>query len=117
MINVLAIAIGGALGSMSRYGMQKAFPAQFPVGTLLTNILGCFLIGYFWTVAIKGLSEPAHLFVLTGFCGGFTTFSAFSIEAVQMLIGGKWLSFSLYFIASTVGGLLATFIAYKIFSQ
>lgn len=117
MINVLAIAIGGALGSVSRYGIQKAFPTQFPIGTLLTNILGCFLIGYFWTLAIKGLSEPARLFVMTGFCGGFTTFSAFSIEAVQMLMAGKWLSFSFYFVASTVGGLFATFIAYKLFNS
>ena len=117
MINLLAIAIGGALGSVARYGMQKAFPLQFPVGTLLTNILGCFLIGYFWTLAIKGLNEPARLFVMTGFCGGFTTFSAFSMEAIQMLMTGRWLSFSIYFVASTAGGLLATFLAYKIFSQ
>ena len=115
MINVLSIALGGALGSVFRYSIQKMFNLSFPVGTLLVNIAGCFIAGWLLAVFIKAGNTPMHLFLLTGFCGGFTTFSAFSLESIQMIMAGRWAVFSLYIILSVVGGLLATFSGYKLF--
>ena len=117
MINLLLIAVGGAAGSVLRYGVQKAFNAAFPLGTLSVNILGCFVIGWLWAVTAKGLSESMRLLLMTGFCGGFTTFSAFTFESVQMMTAGRWTAFFVYTITSVAGGLLATYLGYKIFSS
>lgn len=116
MTNVLLIAIGGAAGSVFRYGVQKTFNTAFPMGTLSVNIIGCFLIGVLWAASLKGLSETMRLLLMTGFCGGFTTFSAFTFESVQLMTTGRWTTFFLYTTASVAGGLLATFFGYKIFS-
>lgn len=117
MIQPAMIALGGAAGSLLRYGMQKAFNASFPAGTLLVNIAGCFLIGCLWAASLRGLSEPMRLLLITGFCGGFTTFSAFTVEALQLMTNGRWAAFFLYTISSVVCGLLATYAGYKIFAQ
>lgn len=118
MIQVLAIAVGGAAGSLLRYGVQKAFNiTSFPIGTLLVNIAGCFLIGLLWAILGKEGNEQKRLLLMTGFCGGFTTFSAFTLEGIQMMTGGRWAIFFLYTISSVACGLAATFFAYKIFSQ
>ena len=116
MINILSIAIGGALGSILRYGVQKLLNTSFPLGTLSVNIAGCFLIGWLWAISLKSLSEQWRPFLMTGFCGGFTTFSAFTLESIQMMMSDRWMAFSLYIIGSVAGGLLATFFGYKIFS-
>lgn len=116
MINLLLIAAGGAAGSVLRYGLQKIWNTSFPFGTLWANIIGCFFIGCLWAISVKGLNEQLRLLLVTGFCGGFTTFSAFSAEGIQMLMTGKWLLFFLYIMASVAGGLLAAFWGYKIFS-
>ena len=86
MNNLLLVAAGGAAGASARHlvGMAslRAFGAGFPVGTLTVNILGCLLMGVFiglLTVRFQG-SESLRLFVATGFLGGFTTFSAFSLD-------------------------------------
>jgi fluoride exporter len=117
MIQVLVIALGGATGSVVRYFFQKALNASFPFGTLTVNVIGCFLIGWLWALSLKGLNEQTRLFLMTGFCGGFTTFSAFSLENLEMMLSDRWMSFSIYIIASVAGGLLATFLGYKIFSE
>lgn len=116
MMQVVAVAIGGAAGSVLRYGIQKWWNASFPLGTFAVNILGCFLVGCLWTMSVKGLNENARLLLMVGFCGGFTTFSAFSQEGVQMLMAERWAVFSLYTIGSVAIGLLATFLGYKIFN-
>ena len=116
MINILLIAIGGALGTVLRYSLQKLFNTSFPIGTLSINIAGCFLIGWIWAISLKGLSEQWRPFLMTGFCGGFTTFSAFTLESIQMVLSDRWMMFLLYIIGSVAGGLLATFLGYKIFS-
>ena len=113
---VVAVAIGGALGTMLRYMVQKAFNVSFPTGTFAVNLIGCFLAGVVWAGYVKGLNAPLYFFLMTGLCGGFTTFSAFSVESIQMALSGKWLLFLFYVLGSTLGGLLATFIGYKIFS-
>lgn len=116
MMQAALVAVGGAVGSVLRYAVQKALNASFPTGTLAVNILGCFAIGLLWAQANKGLDEPKRLLLMTGFCGGFTTFSSFSLEGVQLLNTGRWTAFFLYVVCSVACGLLATFIGYKIFS-
>ena len=117
MMQVLTVAAGGAIGSVLRYGVQKMFNLSFPFGTFAVNIVGCFLAGWLMALIIKGLNQSLFLFLMTGFCGGFTTFSAFSTESIQMILTERWIHFSLYIIASVAGGLLATFLGYKIFSE
>ncbi|HYO21675.1 MAG TPA: fluoride efflux transporter CrcB [Flavisolibacter sp.] len=116
MIQLGVIALGGAAGSVLRYLVQKTINVSFPFGTLAVNLVGCFFIGWLWGYSFKGLTEPMRLFLMTGFCGGFTTFSAFGIESMQMILAGRWTSVGIYIIASVAGGLLTTFLGYKIFS-
>jgi CrcB protein len=118
--NLLIVGFGGASGSMLRYAVQKVFnvhsAAAFPTGTLLVNIAGCFLIGILWSIVSRSLSwnEEMKLLLMTGFCGGFTTFSAFTLEGIGLLKESKTSLFIIYITASVVGGLLATFIGIRI---
>ena len=116
MMQVVAVAAGGALGSLLRFGVQKMFNLHFPYGTFAANILGCFLAGWFLALFSRGINQTLFLFLMTGFCGGFTTFSAFSVESLQMILADRWVHFSIYVIASVAGGLLASFLGYKFFS-
>jgi len=118
--NFLIVGLGGAAGSMLRYGVQKFFQVQaaatFPTGTLLVNISGCFLIGILWGIVSRSLTwnEEMKLLLMTGFCGGFTTFSAFTLEGVGLLKENRTVLFIIYLTASVAGGLLATFIGIRI---
>ena len=118
--NFLIVGLGGAVGSMLRYAVQKFFQVQsasaFPTGTLLVNIAGCFLIGILWSMISRSLTwnEEMKLLLMTGFCGGFTTFSAFTLEGIGLLKENKMALFLIYLTASVVGGLLATFIGIRI---
>lgn len=116
MTQVLVVATGGAIGSVLRFGVQKWLNLSFPFGTLSVNLIGCFFAGWLMAMFIKGMNPQAYLFFMTGFCGGFTTFSAFSSESVQLLLIDRWIAFCLYVILSVAGGLLATILAYKLFS-
>ena len=112
----LWIGLGGALGSIGRYwlGMLVAElgGAPFPWGTLLINILGSFVIGWFGYLTIAGGLRPAHedlrLFVIVGLCGGFTTFSAFSLQTMDMLRTGQALPAAAYVAGSVLLCLGAT---------
>jgi len=110
---ILIIGLGGFLGSVARYVTakfvdEKLNPA-FPYGTLTVNILGSFLLGIIYIIALRkaGLTENGRLFLGVGFCGGFTTFSAFALENFglmqEKLVGTSVLYISL----SVVGGILA----------
>jgi fluoride exporter len=118
--NFLIVGLGGAVGSMLRYAVQKFFQVQnavaFPTGTLLVNIAGCFLIGMLWGMVSRSLTwnEEMKLLLMTGFCGGFTTFSAFTLEGIGLLKENKTALFLIYLTASVVGGLLATLIGIRI---
>jgi len=118
--NFLIVGLGGAVGSMLRYGVQRILQVQstatFPVGTLLVNIAGCFLIGILWSMISRSLTwnEEMKLLLMTGFCGGFTTFSAFTLEGIGLLKENKTALFLIYLTASVIGGLLATFIGIRI---
>jgi len=102
------VALGGALGSASRFlvgpAIQRAFGFTFPFGTLFINILGSFILGIVAEMALEGgsLSPGSRAFVGVGFCGGFTTFSAFSLETVALFEGGQVGRASAYVMASVM---------------
>jgi CrcB protein len=114
--NILLVGLGGGIGSMLRYLCQKNLNLNFPYGTMLVNILGCLLIGLLWGLFTRHIDEQKRLLLVTGFCGGFTTFSSFTYEGVDMMMQQRWFSFVLYAGLSVVAGLLATYFGYKITS-
>ena len=114
--NLLLVGFGGAVGSVLRYSMQRFInTASIPYGTLLVNLAGCFLIGLLWGLLSKNnISQTGSLLLMSGFCGGFTTFSAFTYEGVQMMQDHRWILLAVYISASVFGGLVATFTGYKL---
>lgn len=90
---LLAVALGGALGALARYGVALALPPRpdggLPWATLLVNVLGSLLLGVVAALAATGrLGQPAQALLATGFCGAFTTFSTFSLETVLLARAG-----------------------------
>lgn len=105
----MASGAGGALRYLAGRWLQPAAGNGFPLSTLLVNLTGCLLIGIFSGLSTRqgGLSPQTSLLLTTGFCGGFTTFSAFAWENVQMLRSGNSMYAILYMGASLVLGLAA----------
>ncbi|HEX9825160.1 MAG TPA: fluoride efflux transporter CrcB [Flavobacteriaceae bacterium] len=116
---ILAIGTGSFIGGTIRYlfsqFIQTKFLSTFPFGTLGVNILGCFLIGLVFGLSDRGnISQEWRLFLATGVMGGFTTFSAFSNDTVNMIRDGQFIHASAYVISSVLLGLAATFIGISI---
>ncbi len=110
LINSLLVGAGGFVGSVARYLLALALPAQpFPAGTLAANVLGCFAIGALAQLVtpVSHLSPEARLLLATGFCGGFTTMSSLIFETAQFLKVGAYLHAGAYVLASFAGSLLA----------
>ncbi len=103
-MNIIFVALGGALGAVCRYLIsQIPVESAFPAATFFTNILGAFVIGFIvGTAENRNLSDGLVLFLKTGFCGGFTTFSTFSLESVSLLSKGKYLTGGSYMILSLI---------------
>ncbi len=102
---VISVAIGGALGAVARYLVGLA--VAFPLGTLTVNVLGSLAIGLVWALfAVRGLQAWLPL-VMTGFLGGFTTFSAFSLDTLRLVEGGRYAAAGGYVLGSVLLSLLA----------
>jgi CrcB protein len=111
---LLVVGVGSFIGGISRYlvslFVQNKFLSTFPYGTLVVNITGCFLIGVVYALSEKGnVNAEWRLFLITGFLGGFTTFSSFSNETVSMLRDAQYWQALSYVGVSIIVGLAATF--------
>jgi CrcB protein len=119
------IAVGSALGGMARYwctgAAARLFGETFPWGTLLINILGSFVIGFF--VSLTGpegryvVDQNFRMFVTVGLCGGYTTFSAFSLQSMVLMQEGEWLQAGGYIAASVIVCLLAVWLGHLLAQQ
>ena len=117
--SILLVGLGSCAGGILRYLLSLAVhPVRtgFPLATFLTNIAGCLIIGILLGVFSRNSSESSSLCLLltTGFCGGFTTFSTFSNDALTLLQNGNTGTFAMYVTGSLLFGILATFGGYAV---
>lgn len=111
---ILWVALGGGIGSALRYllstAVERLAPGAFPAGTLAVNLLGCLAIGVSWGALDRYCpgNSALRLLVITGVCGGFTTFSTFSRENFTLLQSGRPGAALLYTVASVLGGVCLT---------
>ena len=97
MLDFLAISLGAIVGANARYWMSRSalrlFGQAFPYGTLATNVLGSFILGFFmiWTMERVMVDPRWRLLIAVGFCGGFTTFSSYAFESMALMEQGQWL--------------------------
>ena len=114
--DILYVALGGAVGSVLRYAVSFLFhsSSNFPWATLFVNLIGSFVIGLIFGYILKhpSISPNFSLFLIVGLCGGFTTFSAFSKESLQLLQIGNYWSLILYVAASIILGILLVALGY-----
>lgn len=114
--SILIVFAGSGIGGVARFGVQtwvsKMYPFTFPLGTFIVNIFGCFLIGLFYALSEKGnvFTPDWRLALTTGLCGGFTTFSTFSYENMNLLRTGDYLYFGLYAAGSVLLGIAAVYL-------
>jgi protein CrcB len=120
LLGLLFIFLGGGLGSLLRYflgvGCCYLVPSSsaiFPWGTLLVNVLGSFLIGYLVERYHSGLGQEQFLLVV-GFCGGFTTFSTFTLEVYSYFVKGLFWQGILYVVGSVLLGLTALYLGFRL---
>lgn len=117
---LLMIGMGGFLGSISRYllglGLHRIFDTIFPIGTMTVNIVGSFIIGVVYSLAERDnlINPEMRMFLAVGFCGGFTTFSSFAFDKLNLLKDSGFLYLSLYLGGSVFLGLLAVYIGTQI---
>lgn len=124
MKNILLVGFGGAAGSIVRYLISWAYSKyqptniSFPYPTFIANMLGCILIGLLMAYVLKDINlerDAFKLLLVTGFCGGFTTFSSFSFETIQLIQNQQTTTAILYVCMSLVLGLGLTFGTYSLF--
>lgn len=122
MINYIVISVGAAIGGAFRYGLasfiQKRVESFFPYGTLIVNILGSFALGFimYYLDEKEILSPQMRLFLTVGLCGGFTTFSTFSYETLNLMRNSQFLLASANVLGNVFICLIAIYLAY-IFSK
>ncbi|MCM1163344.1 MAG: fluoride efflux transporter CrcB [Muribaculaceae bacterium] len=118
--NIFIVGAGSCLGGVVRYLLsrvvQSGLHTAFPWGTLVVNLLGCFVIGLVYGLIDRGfqLSDSMRLFITVGFCGGFTTFSTFMHENYLLFTAPNHLLVALYLLASVTAGFIMVYAAYSI---
>ena len=122
MITILAVALGGAIGSVGRYlsslAIESFSTSRFPYETLTANLVGCFLIGLLWGYFERiSISNEFRLFLFTGVLGGYTTFSTFARENIQFLKAGEPFSALGYVLVSNIIGLTLVAAGFLISTQ
>lgn len=116
MKTALIVFLGSGIGGAARYIVQSRVAASglfvFPFATFIVNITGCFLIGLFYALGEKGnvLSPEWRIALTTGFCGGYTTFSTFAFENMNLLRTGDYVYFTLYIVLSILLGIAGVFL-------
>ncbi len=119
-MRIALLIVFGSLGTLARYALQgivqERTGSTFPSGTLVVNLLGCFLLGGIAEYALAHLTIPPEwrIGITVGFFGAFTTFSTFSWETARMLQDGQWRLATTYVLASLLGGLVTIFVGMKI---
>lgn len=117
-MNVLLVMAGGFFGAICRFVLSEWIHTnnEFPLATFLINLIGCFTLGWFLTLASqKGKVRPEYILMIgTGFIGSFTTFSTFSMETVNLIQQGLLFTGILYVSATTVLGILLTYLGHKL---
>ncbi len=119
MKGLVLVGLGGAIGSIARWLCQRFvsnhYNFYFPWATFSVNIIGCFFIGIFWGMSLRSaVNEDWRLFLMAGLCGGFTTFSAFTLEGVGLMREQKFFLFFMYIGASVLIGLVATWLGMRL---
>lgn len=119
IVKLTLVGLGGGVGSILRYLISVCFVRYqhtIPWATFIVNIVGCLLIGLLFGLSEKGsiISGEMKLFLMTGFCGGFTTFSAFSIESVQLWQNGNYFMLAVYVVGSVLLGCLSVWLGFQI---
>lgn len=109
---LLLIALGGAVGSVARYLVGRAVSGtvqDFPIGTFAVNVAGCLIVGVLARLFMNHQSDaPLRVALMVGFCGGFTTFSTFTLETLGLMQGGEWAKAATYVVLSCLVCLGAT---------
>jgi CrcB protein len=119
-VRIALLTFFGIAGTLARYWLQgfvqQRTGPNFPSGTLLVNLIGCFLLGGIAQYALTHLAIPAdwRIGITVGFFGAFTTFSTFSYETARMLEDGEWIRAATYLLSSVIGGLIAVFCGMRI---
>lgn len=118
MGSLIYVFLGGGIGSLLRYATQRWIPVSssgFPTPTFLVNMIGCILIGFLVSY-LASTNQRIQLFLITGFLGGFTTFSGYGLELFHLQQQEKWGILASYFILSNLLGILGVFLGFTIYN-